>query len=187
MAGRSSSRWLVIGVVVIAIVGVCLTFTTARDLMSRIVGSLRMQKPQTVNLNFSNFVDPDANQGLQQMVSQMISDKVVVTVNENDQPAADAAAASQSAGFHVPLISQRKDALMLTVDGKHEFNLAVDRARLQAILTQAGHPDVALPQSIDGAQVSVQIARSVREKYGNCPRPAPQPMLQPSRPYRRNS
>jgi hypothetical protein len=101
MAGRSSSRWLVIGVVVIAIVGVCLTFTTARDLMSRIVGSLRMQKPQTVNLNFSNFVDPDANQGLQQMVSQMISDKVVVTVNENDQPAADAAAASQSAGFHV--------------------------------------------------------------------------------------
>ena len=52
----------------------------------------------------------NANRSPQQMFSQMISDKVTVTVNENEQAASDAAAASQIAKFQVKLISARKDA-----------------------------------------------------------------------------
>jgi hypothetical protein len=48
----------------------------------------------------------------------------------------------------------------------------VDRARLQAIATEAGHSELVLPQSIDGATVAVQVPRSVQLQYGTCPGPA---------------
>ena len=79
--------------------------------------SLRMQKVQAVNANFSQFVDANANPSLHQMVTQMISDKVQVEENEDDQPAADVASARQMAGFDVKLIGARKDAPKLTVGG----------------------------------------------------------------------
>jgi len=130
-----------------------------------------MQKVQAVNVDLSSFTDPNANPALHQMVAQMISDKVVVTVNEQDQPASDASAATQLAGFPVLLLGSRKDAPKLVVSGAHAVNLTVDRARLQAIFSEAGHPDLVVPQSLDGAAVAVKIPRAVEVQYGTCPTP----------------
>jgi hypothetical protein len=101
----------------------------------------------------------------------MISDKVQVLVNENNQPASDAAAAAQMAGFPVQLLSGRKDSPTLIVGGEHKVNVTVDRGRLQEIVNEAGHPDLALPQSLDGSSFAVQIPRSVNAQYGTCPGP----------------
>jgi len=102
------------------------------------------------------------------MMSQMISDKVTVTTNEKDQPASNRAEAAQLAGFTVKLPAKRKDAPELLVSGAHAFDMAVDRARLQAIFTEAGRPDLKLPDSLDGATVNVQLPRAVRARYGHC-------------------
>jgi hypothetical protein len=161
--------WIVL--IMIAVVAVGLSFGPGRNLAQKFMQSLRMQKVQAVNVDLSSFVGPNANRSLQQMFSQMISDKVTVTVNENEQAASDAASASQAAKFQVKLISARKDAPQLTVAGEHAFNLTVDRARLQAIFNEAGRPDLVLPQSIDGAAVAVRLPRSVRAQYGSCPGP----------------
>jgi hypothetical protein len=134
--------------------------------------SLRMQKVQAVNADFSPYVDANANPTLHQMVTQMISDKVQVEVNEEDHPVPDVAAARQLAEFDVRLLSARKDAPEIVVGGTHKIDVIVDRARLQAIATEAGHPDLVLPQSLDGATVGVQVPRSVQVQYGTCPGPA---------------
>jgi hypothetical protein len=134
--------------------------------------SLRMQKVQAVNADFSPYVDASANPTLHQMVTQMISDKVQVEVNEQDQPVNDVASARQLAGFDVLLLSARKDAPKLVVGGSHKVDVLVDRTRLQAIATEAGHPELVLPQSLDGASVAVQVPRSVQLQYGTCPGPA---------------
>ncbi|HEV2183515.1 MAG TPA: DUF4367 domain-containing protein, partial [Candidatus Acidoferrales bacterium] len=76
---------------------------------------------------------------------------------------------SNLAGFHVQLPSKRTDTPVLDVAGVHAFDLTVDRARLQAILKEAGRSDLSLPQSIDGAVVDVKIPRRVRARYGSCP------------------
>ena len=110
-----------------------------------------MQKVQAVNVDLSSFTDPNANPTLHQMVAQMISDKVVVTANEKDQPAADAAAAAPIAGFPVQLLSARKDAPKARGGRTARRDAHVDRARLQAIFTEAGHPELSVPQSLDGA------------------------------------
>jgi hypothetical protein len=173
MAGRLFSRrpfWL--GVIVAVLVAGTLSVPAVRNLMQKSLASLRLQKVQAVNVDLSPFVDANANPTLHQMVSQMISDKVEVVVNEGDQPASDAAAAGQLAGFHVQLPSSRRDSPILIVGGEHRVNLTIDRGRLQAIASEAGHSELVLPPSLDGASVAVQIPRSVNAQYGTCPGPA---------------
>jgi hypothetical protein len=40
---------------------------------------------------------------------------------------------------------------------------------LQAIATEAGHSDIVLPPSLDGATMGVEVPRSVQLQYGTCP------------------
>src|SRR5712672_637565 len=138
--------FLAAGIGVVLVAG-GLASPAGQRLAGRFLRSLRLQKVQAVNVDLSAFTDPNANPTLHQMVAQMISDKVVVTVNEQDQPASDASAATQLAGFPVKLLGSRKDPPKMVVSGAHAINLTVDRSRLQAIFTEAGHPDLVVPQS----------------------------------------
>jgi len=167
-----SRRPVWIGVIAAILVAGTFSAPAVRSLVQKSLASLRVQKVQAVNVDLSPFVDANANPTLHQMVAQMISDKVQVIVNENDQPASDAAAAGQLAGFHVQLLSARRDSPTLIVGGEHKVDLTIDRERLQAIASEAGHADLVLPQSLDGASVAVQIPRSVNAQYGTCPGPA---------------
>ena len=159
--------WLVLIAVVVVAAG--FGIPAARNAALKSLKSLRMQKVQAVNADFSPYVDANANPTLHQMVTQMISDKVQVEVNEEDHPVSDAGSARQLAGFDVQLLSARKDPPTLVVGGSHKIDVSVDRARLQAIATEAGHPELVLPQSLDGAIVGVQVPRSVQLQYGTCP------------------
>jgi hypothetical protein len=170
MATASPSKrrvWLIL--ILVVLVAGSLSIPAVRNLGLKSLQSLRMQKVQAVNADFSPYVDANANPTLHQMVTQMISDKVQVETNEEDQPVNDVAGARQAAGFNVLLLSARKDAPKLVVGGSHKIDVSVDRARLQAIATEAGHPDIVLPQSLDGATVGVQVPRSVQMQYGTCP------------------
>jgi len=131
-----------------------------------------MQKVQAVNVNLSAFTDPNANPALHQMIAQMISDDVVVAANEPDQPAADAAAAAQLSGFDVSVISDRKDPPKFVVTGRHAFDMTLNRDRLQTVFSQAGHPEMSVPQALNGAPLKVEIPRAVEIQYGHCPTPA---------------
>jgi hypothetical protein len=160
---------MVLIAVVIIVVGV--SVPAARNAALKSLQSLRMQKVQAVNADFSPYVDPNSNPTLHQMVTQMISDKVQVETNEEDHAVNDTASAKQMAGFDVQLLSARKDAPQIVVGGSHKIDVIVDRARLQAIATEAGHSEIVLPQSLDGATVAVQVPRSVQLQYGTCPGP----------------
>jgi hypothetical protein len=168
---RGSSRSVWVAIVIVLLILAAIFSPPGRRLASRFFSSLRVQKAQAVNVNLSSFVGPDANRTLQQMVSQMISSNVKTTASEKGQTASSSAQASQIAGFPVELLSARKDAPEIAVTGARSFTLTVDRARLEAILQEAGRPDLSVPGSIDGATVSVKIPRTVRARYGDCPRP----------------
>src|SRR6202162_4568099 len=168
----SSKRRVWLALIVVVLVAGSLSIPAIRNAALKSLQSLRMQKVQAVNADFSPYVDASANPTLHQMVTQMISDKVQVEVNEEDRPATDVANARQLAGFDVLLLSARKDAPTLVVGGSHKIDVVVDRARLQAIATEAGHPDIVLPPSVGRATVAVQVPRSVQLQYGTCPGPA---------------
>ena len=122
-AASSKRRvWLVL--IVVVIVAGSLSIPAVRNVAVKSLQSLRMQKVQAVNADFSPYVDANANPTLHQMVTQMISDKVQVEVNEEDQPVTDVASARQMAGFDVLLLSARKDAPKLVVGGSHKIDVS---------------------------------------------------------------
>src|ERR1700730_6266633 len=130
-ASSKRNVWLVLIVVVVIAGG--LSIPAVRNVALKSLQSLRMQKVQAVNADFSPYVDANANPTLHQMVTQMISDKVQVEVNEEDHPVPDLAGARELAGFDVQLLSARKDTPEIVVGGTHKIAVIVDSSRLQAI------------------------------------------------------
>jgi hypothetical protein len=174
MTGGNSNkraRKLGIAVAVVAAIVLWVTLPPTQRLTERFLDALRMQQVQAVNVNLSNFTGPNANPTLQQMFTDMISKQVTTSVSEDPQNASTVADAGKIAGFTPELPKARKDDPELLVNGRHAFTLVVDRTRLQSILQEAGRTDLTLPQSIDGASVQVDIPRTLRARYGNCPKP----------------
>jgi hypothetical protein len=172
-------RWrpLWIGAVAATILLCSLAFPFGRGLAQRFLGTLRLEKVQPVRLDFSAL---DGNRPLQEMLRQMISDKVVVTADEKPQPASTAADASQLAGFSAHVLGARTDAPKFVVGGQHAFHMTIDRTRLQDIFDQAGRADLLLPATLDGANVSVNVPRSIMVEYGDCPEAHPAGGTQPA-------
>src|SRR5487761_918476 len=124
----SSNRGILLVLAALVIVAGCFGIPAVRNVAVKSLQSLRMQKVQAVNADFSPYVDANANPTLHQMVTQMISDKVQVEVNEEDHPVTDATGARQLAGFDVQLLSARKDAPEIVVGGSHKIDVIVDRS-----------------------------------------------------------
>ncbi len=164
-----ASRWRFAwtGSLAAAILLGALAFPSARSFAERLLATLRVEKVQTLSLNFAS-MDNFSNRKLQQGIGQLISENVVVTTDEKERDASSQDAASKLSGFPIKLISLRTDAPSFKVEGAHGFHMTVDRARLQEILDQAGRTDLILPASLDGASVSVLVPRSVEISYGNC-------------------
>lgn len=165
---------------------VSLLFPGTRSFAQRLLATLRIQKVETVALDFGS-LDNESSRKLQQALQQMISKEVVVTANEKEQPASSRDAATQLAGFPVRLLSSRTDSPSFRVSGNHAFHMNIDRARLQEVLDEAGRSDLILPATLDGATVSVRISRGVEVSYGNCahearlqPQPAPAAAASPA-------
>jgi hypothetical protein len=165
-------RWrpLWIGAVAATILLCSLAFPFGRGLAQRFLGTLRVEKVQPVRLDFSAL---EGNRPLQEMLRQMISDKVVVTADEKPQPASSAADASQLVGFSAHVLGARTDTPKFIVGGQHAFHMTIDRTRLQDIFDQAGRADLLLPATLDGANVSVNVPRSIMVEYGDCPEAHP--------------
>jgi hypothetical protein len=169
LAGIFSSRWRFAWAASLAVLlmGLSLLFPAARSFAQRLLATLRVERVQTVNLDFSTFDTPGTRR-LHDALQQILSEKAVVTLKEPgvDQPSQ--AAASEFVGFPVRTLSTRTDNPGFHVSGAHAFHLALDRARLQDLLDQAGRTDLILPPSLDGATVSVHIPRAVEINYGGC-------------------
>ena len=170
LARLFAKRWRPVWVAafVAVLLVIFLAFPLARSWAQRFLLTLRVEQVQPVSIDTSSL---EGNQALQQAIRQMISDKVVVTVDEKEQYAASAEVASGLAGFTVHLVGARADAPEFTVLGRRSFNMTAERARFQDIFNQAGRPDLVVPASVDGAMIAVQIPRGVLVRYGNCERP----------------
>lgn len=159
------SVWLT-GTAILLVIA-ALTTGPGRNLAGRLLSSLRMQKVQAVNADFTPFVDGSANATLHQMVTQMISDNVQVEVNESDQPVADAAAASRIAGFHVLLLTSRKDAPKLIVGGAHKVDMSVGPTNANsAIASNITGPTPATTQYSDCVRLREGPAAKVTVPHG---------------------
>ena len=150
-------------------VAVLLSVAPARTFAEKILAMLRVKKITVVSV-YPSSTETRTDQRTAKLLSQLISDNVVVTENAGKpQPEPSATAAGKLAGFDVRTISHLGAPQKILVNGEAGFQMTLNRSRMQAILQEAGRSDIQLPASIDGALVAVHIPRTVLTAYGNCP------------------
>ncbi len=159
-------------------------FAPARSWGQKILEMLRVQKIAVVPIDLSAMeTDARGDQPAGKLLTQMISDSVVVTMKPGEpQSAPDPNAASQMAGFTVRTIGSLGLPQKISVRGEAAFHTTLDRERMQDLLDQVGRSDIQIPPSANGSTIAVQIGKLVWQGYGNCATSRTRPHSQGGKP-----
>lgn len=167
---KRNLRPLWVTIAVIAVLAVSLSFQPVQALAASFLGLFRVQQVTILPINSNTIQNLQNNQDISKSVSQLFSDSVTTTRPATPpQQVADAATASKLAGFEVRLWKDSTLPAVIDVSSGQAFTFTVNRARSQQILTALGNNTLQLPQSIDGAKISVDIPAGVSTAYGDCP------------------
>jgi anti-sigma factor RsiW len=157
------------GLSIILILSVALSFAPVRAWAGSLLGLFRVQQILVVPVDTTRLRDLGGS-SMGEQISQLLSDSTKVTKEPGEpRSVADAAQASQLAGFTVRLPASRSDAPQLSVQDSSAFEFTVNRDRAQVLLDEAGLDDVELPAALDGATITVDIPAGVTAAYGDCP------------------
>ena len=160
-----------VGAAALVILALVLAFPGTRALAGELLNLFRVQQVTVIPVDFTGLEQLTGDGSLGNQFTELISNSMNITQKPGDpKEAADAAQASQLAGFTVRL-PQGKSPSQIFVTDPAAFTLTVDRTKAQALLDEAGRKDLVLPESIDGAKISVNIPASVSAGYGTCPKP----------------
>jgi len=155
--------WVAVGV--IAILAVAMLFPQVRAIGSSFLGLFRVE--QFTILQF----DPEELEerlGSSSNFEYLLAEDVVVEEFGEAQAAADAAEASNLAGFTVRLPAAAHGDELLKVQPGAKISMQVDLPKIQALLNEIGATDLQLPSELDGAEVSLELPVAVVAAYGNC-------------------
>jgi len=131
----------------------------------------RVQQVTVVPVDFTGLEQLTGDGALGSQFTDLISQSMVMDQKPGDPvEAKNAEQASQMAGFNVRLPADKTPSQIYVTD-KAAFHIEVDREKTQAVLNEAGRSDLVLPESVDGAEISVDIPASVSVAFGTCPKP----------------
>ena len=158
------------GVPALLILTMVFAFPSARAFASELLNLFRIQQVAVIPVDFTGMQSLHGAVGND--IGQLISNSITMTKKPgNPVDATDAAQASQLSGFNVR-VPQSQTPSHISVMSGSDFTLNVDRAKAQALINEAGRSDLVLPNSIDGAKISVTIPNSVSVDFGTCPPPS---------------
>ncbi len=159
------------GTAALLILALILAFPGTRAMAGELLNLFRIQQVAVVPVDFTGLEQLTGDGVLGNQFTELISNSMNITDEPGDPvEAADAAQASQLSGFTVRLPGSATPSQIYVMDGA-SFSMTIDRAKAQALLDEAGRGDLVLPESVDGADISVTIPASVSAAYGTCPKP----------------
>jgi len=166
-----SGRYRPVGVslTLIVLLAVALSAAPVRTLASQLLGIFRVQQVAVVPVDMSTLEGLSNNATLSQQAEALFAESVKTT-REAGQPqeVATVAEASAAAGFPVRVLDEGAGALTLTIERGPAVEMTINRARAQALLEAAGHTDIKLPATLDGAPITIDIPTAIVSSYGAC-------------------
>jgi hypothetical protein len=158
------------GAAVALILALILAFPGTRALAGELLNLFRVQQVTVIPIDFTGMKQMGGNEILGNQLSELISSSIDMTQEPGaPQDVADAAQASQLAGFTVRL-PQNATPSQISVTGAAAFSITVDRNKAQALIDEAGRSDLVLPDSVEDAKILVNIPASVSAGFGICPK-----------------
>ncbi len=159
------------GLAIVVILALVLSIPATRAFADQILNLFRIQQVVVLPIDTTGMQQLTGNGPLGTQLSNLISSSTSVDQKPGaPTDAADAAQASQLAGFTVRLPAGSTPT-RISVENAAAFTFTIDRTKAQTLLNEAGRPDLVLPDTIDGAAVSVNVPASVSAAYGTCPTP----------------
>jgi hypothetical protein len=161
--------WALVGL--IALFAVSMTFPPVRAAAENLLSQFRVGKISVVSIDEGRLKSFGYGTDLGKQLTQLLSDSITTT-QKADKPksVANAAQASQAAGFTVRLPASRSDTPQLVVQNGGALQLTLNRARIQTLINEAGASNLVLPASVDGAVIKVKVPTGVSAGYGQCPK-----------------
>lgn len=148
-----------------------LLFTVAplRSWAESVLAIFRVEHFTVLELNPAKTAEALHNDAFfNQAVGHILSDDLTITqAPQKPVSVPDAATASNLAGFHVRLLDDRSPSAILFKSGA-AAQMKLDRDRLQSILDEAGHGDLEIPASVDGAVLGLRVPAGIVAFYGHC-------------------
>jgi len=159
------------GVAALVVLALILAVPSSRAWAGQLLNLFRVQQVTVIPVDFTGLEHLTGDKALGNQFTNLISQSMVMEQKPGDPvEVPNAEQASQKAGFNVRL-PEGKTPSQIYVTDSAAFTMKVDRAKAQSLLDEAGRSDLVLPQSVDGAQISVNIPSSVSAGYGTCPKP----------------
>ncbi len=160
------------GVSVVLILALVLAFPATRALAGQLLNLFRVQQLEVIPVDFTGLEQLMGDGALGNQFTQLISESMQMSQKPGEpMAAASAEEASQKAGFNLRLPAGMQPS-QIYVTGAAAFSFTVDRTKAQALLDEAGRNDLVLPESVDGARISVKVPASISVGYGTCPSPS---------------
>ncbi len=163
------------GLAVAAMLLIVLLFPPVRALATDFLGLFRIQRIEVVEVDTDDLGLPE-NMASVARFERMLSDNIQIETQGEAANAPGAAAASDLAGFAVRLPTAGVGEQRIRVEPGAQVTLTIDLPQARALLRQLGQEEAALPDSLDGQQVIVDIPQAVTASYGSCRGSEDQPL-----------
>lgn len=160
---RYRLAWIVSGLVLI--LAVSLAFPPVQAIANSFLGLFRVKQFTIVQVSPAQLPEQLGNSA---QIEAMFSKDVQFNQHGDPQVVNSAAEAAQSANFSVRLPTQVNGNPKLVVQPEVSMNAKVDLPQIRAILSEIGRSDIQLPDSLNGATISVEVPKSVTALYGDC-------------------
>ena len=144
-----------------------LTFQPVRTLASNFLALFRVQEIKFIAFDPLNLPDQQTLESAAFKMEDFVMDEVVIE-EQGEPQTVDAATAKTLVDFPVRFPSNLEPVHQIDVQPSIHVAMQVDLARVQALLGELGYANIDLPDSLDGTEVSVDIAPSVTASYGAC-------------------
>jgi hypothetical protein len=162
------------GLAVAAVLLVALLFPPVRALATDFLGLFRVQRIEVVEVDSGDISEYMGPLGL---LEQMFAEQVQIERRGDASDADDAERASTLAGFPVRLptagVRAGAEERQIRVQEGAQVNLTIALSPMRAVLRELGHSElsaeIALPDSVEGEQVTIEIPQAVTVAYGTCP------------------
>jgi hypothetical protein len=164
-ARRYRPAWAIVGVVLALVIA--LSFAPVRTLAGNLLSLFRVHKIEFVEVDPTQMPDEDTLEAAARRFESMMEDQITIERDGEPQEIDEATARSLSA-FRVRLPAALDDEPRITLQPGVHAEMEVDLPRIRALLAELGYDDVQLPDSLDGAQVSIDLYPSVAAAYGAC-------------------
>lgn len=152
-------------IVLIFVLAVALAFEPVRALANDFLGLFRVEQIRVVEFDPDEFNQQFENSS---QLEYFLSNEVNVEEKGEVQEFATAEEAAAQVDFPLRLPAGLDGEQKFFVQPGANLSFTVDLELVRAILNDLGRADIALPDSLDGANIQVEVPTGVAATYGDC-------------------